>query len=448
VGNGGEGFPEWQRAHAAAKPEDDAQRRFVGLLEQPIDAAETRKLAQRKRQLQALVDEMPQASASRMRQRLADPNDALRQFMTYELSTPLRADLVKRLATREATGSRSIGPQQRGTVTPPVPPPGPDPTQQMPPPAPTLPPAPTQKPKPPPPPPPRSKTKPKPGPPKPADRPRRKPRTKLPPVRKGPDLLDWLEDLLSHSGKTALTVAGLALSIPASALAAALAAAAAAVAGGESLSRAGELAAKEMLKSTLEQEGFDPGRVCDLNDLLRKNFPGLDLISPQQAWQVKVKGITSLADLDTLAGRYVNDMLTLYGAKHWRALPSRTAKALRGAYDKLTACGGWPSALTKDSTDAEIKAYLQKTVFGVPEDHENAVRHRLVTVLRDKPAIRELFPELRLGSLVEFGTLKPAEQNALTKKLQDFSFSRVRGIGVTSGQLRAMVRVGADIATP
>jgi hypothetical protein len=242
VGTNAATFPEWKRARQDARPEDDWQKRLVQLLEQPIDASETQKLTVRKKQLQDLVDGAPQPSAERMRQRLTDPKDSLGQFMAFELSTALRDDLVQRLADRDKLGSRSTSQQNRSTVPPPEPQKDTQqqhrstgPSQQGPggglpfmflppviiewpgivspqyfpngfPPAgiymrpvllipQTYPPAPTQK-KPPPPPKPKPKDKDKD-----KDGDKGKPKKKqpeLPPTKRGPSIIDWLADHLTH----------------------------------------------------------------------------------------------------------------------------------------------------------------------------------------------------------------------------------------------------------
>ena len=459
--------------------------RLVELLQQPIDSSETRQLAVRKKALQNLADGMPQASASRMRKRLENPADPLGQFLTFELSPPLRDDVVTRLAAREKAGSRGTDQQQRGTQPASMPqkldqqrstspsssrlggvwsfPLGPPiiigwpgiispqyypngfpplgiffrpvllvPRYQS---------AQTQRKPPPPPPKPPKPIKP-PEKPQDPDKPPRK--TISPPAKIGPGILDWLEDLLASSGSTALTVAGLALGFPKLALAAALAAAAAVFEAKGTFARAGEEAAKEMLKWRLENKGLAPRHVFDLNSL-RTNFPGLDLISPLESWQVKVFGIDSQADVETLARRYVQAMLRLYDAKDWDRLPARTANALLNSYDDIAGNHAWPCNLTRNSTVDEIKNYLKKTVFAVPEDHAPEVRRRLANVIKHNPKIRELFPELRLGHVAGYDTLTSATQTSFTKQLQAFTFSRVTSIGATIDQLRAMAQVAEDV---
>jgi hypothetical protein len=111
-------FPEWERARQNAHPQDDAQKRLVELLQQPIGAREVGRLATRKHALQDLVEGIPNAEASRMYTRVSDPKDALGQFTTFELSRSLRDELVDRLAARRRGAARGVDPQQRGLQPP------------------------------------------------------------------------------------------------------------------------------------------------------------------------------------------------------------------------------------------------------------------------------------------------------------------------------------------
>ncbi|WP_369134816.1 hypothetical protein [Modestobacter sp. I12A-02662] len=488
---GGPPFPEWERARRNARPDDDAQKRLVELLQQPIGGQDLGRLAARRQALQDLVEGIPQAEASRMYRRVADPRDPLGQFLTYELSTALRDDLVDRLAARERGAARGIDPPQRSTqrlrqVV--------DPQQQaqrstgpmaagsaagfpflMGPPlvvpfagitSPqyyawgypgiavgrpvllvpiTYPAAPTRQ-------------RPKPAPRSPGPRnkdPRKRDTRKVDPgkrpqkkrtttVRKpAPGILDWLTEQLSDSDHAAVLLGGLLLALPASAVSAALAAAAEVITAGGTAAQAGEKAAQEMLRWTLEKQGLSPNAVFDLNEL-RTNFPGLDLISPRQAWQVKVYGLDLTASRFTIAQRYVNNMLKLYDAKSWLKLPERTAHALLNAYGELSARGAWPSALNPGSTVDEVKEFLRTTVFAVPNDDVSAVRSALARRIFKDPRLRELFPELRRGSLIDADKLSPADEADLARRIQSFIFSRVTGLGVTKKQLANMAAIAAE----
>jgi hypothetical protein len=104
---------------------------------------------------------------------------------------------------------------------------------------------------------------------------------------------------------------GLMLILPGEAVAAAIAAATAVFGEGGTFARAGEVAAKEMLKWTLKQSGL-PWDPFDVNEI-RKNFPGIDLMSSIRPLQVKIFGIDAKASKFEVAMRIVNAMESLYG---------------------------------------------------------------------------------------------------------------------------------------
>lgn len=111
----GKDFPEWEEARRNSRPEDPTQAKFVELLEQPIASSEAGKLAKRKQELQQLVDTAPLANATRLDERLSNPKDALARFFKYELSTPLRNDLKRRLDGRKLADQRGTDRDNRGT---------------------------------------------------------------------------------------------------------------------------------------------------------------------------------------------------------------------------------------------------------------------------------------------------------------------------------------------
>lgn len=494
MGNGAT-FPEWERARQNARPEDDSQKRLVELLQQPIAAGETKQLAVRKKQLQDLADGMPQPDASRMHQRLADPRDPLGQFMTYELSTPLRNDLVKRLANRDTAGSRGTDVKQRGIPPPPPPPPkktqdqqSTGPSQQAPgggvpfligppvmiqwpgitspqyfpmgfPPAgifmrPVLlipqsyPTAPTQKKSRPPPPPPPKKKDPKEKEKEKEEEKSKKPRKKpkLPPIKRGPSIIDWLSDQLTHSSSAAMMIGGLLLTLPAEAVGAAIAAAVGAFAEGEGAARAGELAAKEMFKWTLKQKGLAQN-VYDLNEIM-KRFPGVDMIEPLRPWQVKMWGVDGTRPKFKVAMDVANAMEKLYGDHPAVRLPTTTAKELLKAHDAIAQHGAWPTSWPDAPTVDQMKVLLRDTGFAVPDDLVTDVRSAFGKKLLENPKLRELIPDVSLGSLVDPSTLSNAEQTAWGERVSRFLFSHVAGVGVTTDQLRALRDAGQIISSP
>jgi hypothetical protein len=486
-------FPEWERARVAARPEDASQQRLVNLLQQPIDRSETRKQAVRKRELQDLVDRMPQPSASRIRKRLTDPNDALGNFTRYELSGPLRDDLIGRLKTRENVGSRATSDPQQGKQAGPdnraigpgtqgfsglpflfmppriIPWPGITSPQYFPmgfPPAGVmgpvllvplpLPPAETrprekQKPKPPPQPKPPKKKKPE-DPHKKPEQKRRKKGPVLPPERRGPGIIDWLSDRLQSSGSVAMMLGGLILVLPGEAVGAALAAATAIFTGGGTAAAAGEAAATEMFRWMLEQKGV-VGEVFDFNREISKRFPGLDLIDQTRPWQVKMWGVNDKRGAYDVANSIANEMVKLFDEHPSVRLPTTTARELLKAEDLITKRGAWPKSWPHNPSIDQLKVLLRDTGFGVPDDLISATRSAFGKKLLENTRLRELIPDVALGSTANITSLTSAEQAAWGARVSKFLFSHVVGVGATTEQLRTMtaaakVVVNSSIAEP
>lgn len=476
-------FPEWERARQRSRPEDDAQKRLVGLLEQPIAASETQKLAVRTKALRDLADGMPEKSASRMRDRLSNPKDPLGQFTTFELSPQLRDDLIRRLSAREKAGSRGTDQKQRGTEPaargvstgfpfmfgPPVviPFPGISSPQYFPnglPPlgifgrpvmlVPELQPGPgtaeqkhDQK-KPPPPPPPKKPDKKEHKDVLPGKPPRKKPPV-LPPARTGPGVLDWLQDRLTHATHSAaLMIGGLLLALPAEAVAAAIAAAASAFAEGATTARAGEKAAAEMLKWTLKKAGL-PQDLFDLNDVM-KRFPGIDLISKVRPWQVKMWGVNSKRSKWEVAMDIANAMVDLFDDHPANRLPATTWKELmkEGVHTRIKELNAWPASWPDRPTLDQMRVLLRDTAFAVPDDLVVETQNAFAKRVLESPKFRELFPDLRIGSLAEVSALSRADQVAWGKRMTNFLVTHVIRVGVTTDQLRTMAAVGKEIVAP
>jgi hypothetical protein len=441
-------FPEWDRARQGARPEDESQKRLVELLQQPIAASETKRLATRKSALQDLADRMPQVTAARMHERLESPTDPLGQFTTFELSTALRDELLKRLGVRQKAGSRGTDQQQRGTQPPPV-------SQKVQEQRSTSPPSsgfggprsflfgpplviqlrdisspqyyptgfpplgiflrpvlrvplvflniPPQK-KPPSPPVRRKK------PPVATDdrndseedrkdlQKDRKQRLIVPGKRQ-PSIIDWLSDQLTHSSSAAMIISGLLLTLPADAVAAALAAATKVFAEGGTVGRAGEEAAKEMLQWTLKKNGL-ARHIFDLNDI-SKRFPGLDLIDEVRPRQIRMWGINTKGPKYKVARDIAGAIVKMFDDRYGNSLPAATTKALKAASGDISLSDAWPASWPAKPTDEEWKVLLRETCVGVPDDLVFLVRGALAERLLANPKERELYPEISLGSLIK-----------------------------------------------
>jgi hypothetical protein len=292
---------EWQRAYLSARPEESAQNQLVSQLALPIGDAQTREQAQRVNVLRSLFSELDSNAAKRLYDRLSNSGDSLGQLFYLTLHHSTRAELMGILDAARRSHDRDIGPDHRGTDDGKTPPPSPVPPftgTGRPPQQPTWTGPATQVPPPSPPPwwlpwltdPPQKPIAPPPA---------------------GPGIISKLTKLTGHG---AAMLGGLMLlGLPASVVQAAIAAALAALVDGETFGRAGELAAKEILKWQLEQKGLK-GHVLDLNQKpFRKNFPGIDLMSSVRPWQVKMWGVTSKGSKFDVAMSIANAMVDLYG---------------------------------------------------------------------------------------------------------------------------------------
>ena len=422
---------KWQDAYLTAAPEDRAQNQLVSHLALPIGASQTREQAQRVDALRTLFSTLEPSTAYRLYDRLGSSDDLLGRLFHLTLHHATRGSLMSLLNVTRHAQDRGIGPVSRGTddrkVVPPppkpVPPPGPVPEPPRP--KPVIPPPP-----PPPWPPPRHGPGPSP----------------WPPPKHGPGILNWLSDQLTRSGQAAAMIGGLLLILPGEAVAAAIAAATAVFGEGGTFARAGEMAAKEMLKWTLKQSAL-PWRVFDVNEI-SKRFPGIDLMSSIRPWQVKMWGVDARVTKFEVAERIVRAMELLYGEKPWKDLPIKTAEALLDAREEFKQHGAWPIRWPANPTIEQLQVLIRDTAFGVPDDMVVQVRTELGRKLAENPKFRELFPELRLGSLVDPRTLSRAEQDRWAERVTNFLFTHVAGVGVTTEQLRTMAAAAQQLSKP
>ena len=115
---------DWQRAHKASAPQDQAQSDLVVQLAFPIGASQTREQAKRVHELAAQFSRMDPATAQRLYDRLSNRDDALGQLFELTLHHFTRKSLLSLLdVTRHGQGT---GPTTRGTDNrQPPPPPNP-----------------------------------------------------------------------------------------------------------------------------------------------------------------------------------------------------------------------------------------------------------------------------------------------------------------------------------
>jgi hypothetical protein len=214
---------------------------------------------------------------------------------------------------------------------------------------------------------------------------------------------------------------------------------------GGTIARAGEIAAKQILLRRLKSKGIT--RVFDLNSKWA-NFPGLDLISADRGWQVKMWGVFSNEPKSKVAGRIVNDIMRLYG---WE--PNRwhrnTVKRLLRERVEIENRGAWPTALSGKYSEEEgkvlAKAFLQQTVYAQPDDLVPFVKSGLGEKLASNPKFRESIPELRLGNEKEIKELGRDAQKQWAGRVSAFLDDRVVGIGATTDQLREMAIAAQQI---
>src|SRR5262249_12586222 len=93
----------------------------------------------------------------------------------------------------------------------------------------------------------------------------------------------------------------------------------------------------------------------------------------------------------------------------------------------------------------EMLTRIRDTAFGVPDDLVVRVRSAFAKRLAADPKLRELFPELRLGSLIDINKVAPADQRKWADEVGRFLFSHVVGVGATTDQLRAMAAAAQEI---
>lgn len=437
---------EWQGAYLTAAPEDRAQNQLVSQLALPIGASQTREQAQRVAALRTLFSTLDPSTAYRLYDRLDSSDDSLGRLFHLTLHHATRASLMSLLNTIRHAPDRGIGPTSRGTNDPKVVPPLPKSVTDT---------GPISKA-------PRPKPKPviPPSPPRPWPWPPNRPQMPnvLPPPTHGPGVIDWLSDQLTRSSRAAGMIAGLMLILPREAVAAAVAAAAAVFGEGgtfaragkmaakEIFARAGEMAAKEMLKWTLNHTGL-PWGLYDVYEI-SKNFPGIDLMSSIRPLQVKTFGIDAKVTKFEVAMRIANEMERLYGGKlPWDDQPIKTAKALLKWSALIKQHGAWPIRWPPNPTIEQLQVLIRDTAFGVPDDLVIQVRGAFGKKLAN-PKFRELFPELRLGSLVDPRTLSRAEEERWAGRVTNFLLTRVVGVGVTTDQVRAMAAAAQQLSTP
>ncbi len=107
--------PEWERARSRTVAEDEAQRRVVAFLTQPIAAKDTAGQARRVDGMQRLVRSLPEASADRLHSRLTNKNDPLGQLFDLELHRQTRSSLLSLLDAQRRHSDRGDDPSKRGT---------------------------------------------------------------------------------------------------------------------------------------------------------------------------------------------------------------------------------------------------------------------------------------------------------------------------------------------
>jgi hypothetical protein len=234
------------------------------------------------------------------------------------------------------------------------------------------------------------------------------------------------------------------MAVPLGVLGSVLTAVGSAIAEGSSAARAGEVAAREVMKWTLEQKGFGADAVRDVNEL-RKNFPGIDLATRENPVQVKVLDLAGNQSKLTVGRAIAHEKLKLAGAKPWIKLQDKAAAAILDAYAELKPA--LPPGLTADAPLQLFKDYVRDTVMAVPSEDVVPARAALAQMLFEDPKLRELFPETRLGNLLDARALTGTEQTSLASKIQGYVFKYVVGIGVSKPQLRAMVAAGQAFAT-
>jgi hypothetical protein len=260
-------------------------------------------------------------------------------------------------------------------------------------------------------------------------------------------MLDWLKDTLTHaSHSAALMIGGLLVTLPADAVSAALAAALAVFGEGGTAARAGEMAAKEMLKWTLKQKGLAQ-HVFDLNNI-SKRFPGVDLISSIRPWQIKMWGVKGTGSKFDVAMKIANEMVLLFDDHPAVRLPTTTATELLKARHLIAQHGAWPASWPANPTVDQMKVLLRDTAFGVPDDLVVQVRGAFAKRLIENPKLRELIPDVSLGSLVDPNTLSRTAQVAWGERVTKFLFDHVVGVGATTDQLRTFSAAAELLASP
>jgi hypothetical protein len=419
---------QWQRAFHSAAPADRAQNELVSQLALPISAGQTQAEARRVSALQGLFVGLDPTTASRMYGRLSNSGDSLGQLFDLTLHHATRASLMGVLAAKRANHHEN-GPDRRAPPSPPqpspIPPPGPHPKQIQGQQAPTDPTIPI----PPPPPDPWW-----------APRVTGPQQTPITPPTTGPGIL---RRLLNMGRPGVAMLGGLMAALSPEAVIAALEAALASLMEGSTFGRAGEVAAREILKRQLELKGL-PGHVFDLNTI-RKNFPGMDLITSVRPWQVKTWGVNSTRDKIDVAMSIVNSMVDLYAGPR---LPNTTVKALLDARELLIQQNAWPSGWPSNPTADQLKVLLQDTAFAVPDDLVGRVRSAFGKRLVEDPRFREQIRDLSIGSLNDPKTLSLADQERWSKKVTDFLFTRVQPVGLTTNQVRTLLEVSQLLRNP
>jgi outer membrane protein OmpA-like peptidoglycan-associated protein len=256
----------------------------------------------------------------------------------------------------------------------------------------------------------------------------------LPGSRTG--ISQWLKDALSGVAQMAgIAISGLIAAIPASVLEEAIEAAwlvfqLEKLPANSLVGTAGERAAQVIAKWALERAGVS-GKVFDVNTL-RKNFPGIDLLTTSRPYSVKTYGVFAQS-LDNVKSSYKQDILKIISPERRHFLyQERVANALLGARAQLTTAGVWPASLSGAVTKEQVFKYIRDTtVFMFPADHFMVMRGHMGA---------ELFGMYKKGLAIP-GIPAGLADNDVAPRISKFIVERIQSSGVKSTDLRLMVDV-------
>jgi hypothetical protein len=415
---------EWQQAYSTSAPEDGAQRDVVAQLALPIRASQTPEQARRVEMLEAQISLMDPRNAQRLYTRLTGQSDALGNLFHLTLHPTTIKSLLGQLDAKRHDFDRGTAPVNRGTDNRQIPhlrpgPLGPIPPEPKPPPA--------QKKTPP-----WDTTH---------DRPWQYP---VPPPWMsdegqqmdpgGSKSQSWIRSSLMAAagalgtvvsvGVRAVTTAGMEEALGAAWLVFQITEAEPAALIG----MAGEAAAEAILPEIL---GVDPIAVRNLN-LIKPNFPALDLISPRWLAQVKTRGVLSTlaasALTEQLRSQYCSDLLDMItGGKK----VDDAAEILLRNRGKLGRA--WPRDLRATTREGVSKYIREKTVLLVPNDHVQPLRRTL-----GKDLYRRLKENKRW--LDQLGIKNSRELSAFVNGQTD----RIQSMGPSSADFRLMAETAAN----